>query len=45
MNPDDSMKPSETVVHVPFWVVVLVSGFLVMSAYALCRFLMAGDSF
>ena len=43
MNPDDTVKAESTIVHVPFWVVALVSAFLLMSAYAIFRTLTYGN--
>jgi hypothetical protein len=45
MNADDSAKTGETVIHVPFWVAVLVSGFLLMAGYAIYCYLTAGISY
>ena len=44
-KPDDSVKSDGTVVYIPFWLVALVSFFLLLSGYAIYRFLTAGDLF
>ena len=35
MNPNDSIETGGTIIHVPFWVVVLVSVCLLMIDYAI----------